>query len=120
MTIIRITLGIVFFAHGAQRLLGWFGGPGLRQTIRAMDEFPKLPIPLISVVIFTEFFGGLGLIVGLLSRVAAGGIGITTLSAIVMEHGRHGLFLNWFGDREGRRYECHLLAIALAVAVVVR
>ena len=119
-TIVRLILGIVFFAHGAQKLLGWFGGPGLKGTLRTMHEFIGLPVPLAFAAVLTEFFGGLGLIVGLLSRVAAIGIGVTMLSAIVMVNGRYGLFLNWFGDRKGQGYEYHLLAIALAAVIIVR
>ena len=120
LTTIRIVLGVVFFAHGAQKMLGWFGGAGLKETLRTMHEFLHLPVPLAFLAVTTEFLGGAGLVVGLLSRVAAIGICITMLSAIVMVHGRSGLFLNWFGDRKGHGLECHLLAIALAIAVVVR
>ncbi len=96
LTIIRIILGVVFFAHGAQKLLGWFGGPGLKETMRTMHDFLGLPLPLAFAAVATEFLGGVGLIVGLLSRVAAVGIGVTMLSAIVMVHGRNGLFMDWF------------------------
>jgi putative oxidoreductase len=85
-----------------------------------MHEFIGLPVPLAFAAVLTEFFGGLGLIVGLFSRVAAIGIGVTMLSAIVMVNGRYGLFLNWFGDRKGHGYEYHLLAIALAAVIIVR
>jgi putative oxidoreductase len=120
LTIIRVILGAVFFAHGAQKMLGWFGGAGLKDTLRTMHEFLGLPIPLAFLAVTSEFLGGAGLIVGLLSRVAAIGICITMLSAIVMVHRRYGLFLNWFGDRKGNGFEYHLLAIALAIAIVVR
>jgi putative oxidoreductase len=119
-TIIRMILGIVFFAHGAQKVLGWFGGPGLKEAIRGMHESVGLPAPLAFAAVATEFLGGLGLIAGLLSRVAAVGIAVTMLSAIVLVHGRYGLFLNWFGDRKGHGYEYHLLALALALAIIVR
>lgn len=120
LTIIRVILGVVFFAHGAQKMLGWFGGDGLKNTLRTMHEFLGLPMPLAFLAVTSEFLGGLGLIVGLLSRVAAIGICITMLSAIVMVHWRNGLFLDWFGDRKGHGFEYHLLAIALAIAIVVR
>jgi len=119
-TLIRITLGVVFFAHGAQKLLGWFGGSGLKETMRTMHQFLGLPIPMAFLAIATEFFGGAGLMVGLLSRVAALGIGVTMVVAILMVHGRYGLFLNWFGDRKGHGIEYHLLAIALAAVIIVR
>jgi putative oxidoreductase len=120
LTIIRTLLGVVFFAHGAQKLLGWYGGPGLKETMRTMHDYLGLPLPLAFAAVATEFFGGLGLIVGLLGRVAAVGIGVTMLSAIVMVHGRNGLFMDWFGARKNHGYEYHLLAIALAVVLIVK
>jgi putative oxidoreductase len=120
LTIIRIILGVVFFAHGAQKLFGWFGGQGLKETVRTMHDLLKLPLPLASAAVATEFLGGVGLIVGLLSRVAAVGIGVTMLSAIVMVHGRNGLFMDWFGARKNHGYEFHLLAIALVVVLVAK
>ena len=119
-TLIRITLGVVFFAHGAQKLLGWYGGAGLKDTMRTMHQFLGLPIPLAFLAIATEFFGGAGLVVGLLSRVAALGIGVTMVVAIFMVNGRYGLFLNWFGDRKGHGFEYHLLVIALAAVIIAR
>jgi putative oxidoreductase len=120
LTLFRTILGVVFFAHGAQKLLGWFGGPGLKETLRTMHETLGLPAPFTCAALATEFFGGLGLIAGLLSRIAAIGIFVVMLTAIVMVSGRYGLFLNWFGDRKGHGYEYHLLAIALAVVIIVR
>ena len=120
LTAVRIILGVVFFAHGAQKLLGWFGGAGLKETLRTLHDFVGLPVPLAFVAVMSEFIGGLGLIVGLLSRVAAIGICITMLSAIATVHWRFGLFMNWLGDRKGHGFEYHLLAIALAIVVIVR
>jgi putative oxidoreductase len=120
LTVIRVILGVVFFAHGAQKVLGWFGGAGLRETLRTMHESLRLPVPLAFLAVTSEFLGGAGLIVGLLGRVAAIGICVTMLAAIVMVHGRYGLFMNWFGDRKGHGIEYHLLAIALAITIIVR
>src|ERR1700682_3426841 len=92
LTIIRTLFGVVFFAHGAQKLLGWYGGPGLKETMRTMHDYLGLPLPLAFAAVATEFFGGAGLIVGLLSRVAAVGIGVTLIAAISMGHGRKRLF----------------------------
>jgi putative oxidoreductase len=119
-TLIRITLGVVFFAHGAQKLLGWFGGAGYRETMRTMHQFLGVPGPLAFLAIATEFLGGAGLIVGLMSRVAALGIAVTMVVAIFTVHFRYGLFLNWFGDRKGHGYEYHLLVIALAAVIIAR
>jgi putative oxidoreductase len=120
LTAVRIILGVVFFAHGAQKLLGWFGGAGLKETIRTLHDFVGLPVPLAFVAVMSEFICGLGLIVGLFSRVAAAGICITMLTAIATVHWRFGLFMNWLGDRKGHGFEYHLLAIGLAIVVVVR
>jgi putative oxidoreductase len=119
-TIVRLILGIVFFAHGAQKVLGWFGGPGLKETIRTMHETLGLPASMAFVAALAEFLGGLGFIAGLLGRVAAVGIAVVMLAAIVMVNGRYGLFLNWLGDRKGHGYEYHLRAIALAAVIIVR
>lgn len=120
LTAIRVILGVVFFAHGTQKMLGWFGGPGLKETLRTMHEFLHLPVPVAFLAVTSEFLGGMGLILGLLSRLAAIGVCVTMLSAIVMVHGRYGLFMNWFGDRKGHGIEYHLLAVAGAIAIVVR
>ena len=90
------------------------------ETMRVMHDFLGLPLPLAFAAVATEFLGGAGLIVGLLSRVAAVGIGVTMLSAIVMVHGRNGLFMDWFGARKNHGYEYHLLAIALVVVLIAK
>ena len=119
-TIVRLILGVVFFAHGAQKLLGWYGGPGLKPTISMMHEHLGLPVPIALLTVAAEFLCGLGLIFGLLGRVAAVGIAFIMFAAIFMVHARNGFFLNWFGDRKGHGYEYHLLAIALAAVIVAR
>ncbi len=115
----RLVLGIVFFAHGAQKMLGWFGGYGFSNTMSAFTQ-GGMPTPLAFFMIFVEFFGGLSLLLGLLSRLA--GLGITALmvGAIAMVHGRFGFFMNWMGQQKGEGFEFHLLAIALAVLILVR
>src|ERR1700688_2851421 len=96
-TIIRLILGVVFFAHGAQKVLGWFGGPGLKSTISMMHEHLGLPTPVAFLAVSAEFLGGLGLIVGLLSRVAAAGIAVVMLVALLTVHWKFGFFMNWYG-----------------------
>lgn len=118
--LVRLILGIVFFAHGGQKMLGWFKGPGLKNSLKTLNEHMHIPAALGFLAIVAEFFGGAGLIVGLLSRIAAVSVVVIMVVAIVLVHGRHGLFLNWFGDREGHGYEYHLLALALAMVIIVR
>lgn len=78
----RIVLGIIFFAHGAQKLLGWFSGPGLASSMRTFTKHLHLPSALAFLVIAGEFFSGVGLIVGLFSRIAALVIVLTMVGAI--------------------------------------
>ena len=113
LTLARIILGMALFAHGAQKLLGWFGGHGLSATLRTFRDQLGIPTPLAYLAIAAEFFGGLGLIVGLFSRIAALGIAIIMVVAMVMVHLKYGFFINWFGDKQGHGIEYHLLAIAL-------
>ena len=116
----RVVLGIIFFAHGAQKMLGWYGGPGLANTMRTFTEHLHLPRALAFLVIAGELVSGVGLIVGLFSRIAAVFIVLTMVGAIVTVHFRFGLFMDWFGSQKGHGIEYHLLAIALALVVVVK
>jgi putative oxidoreductase len=120
LAIVRMVLGIIFFAHGAQKMLGWYGGPGLAKSMRTLTEYLHLPAVLAFLVIAGEFFSGIGLVLGFFSRLAALVIGLTMLGAVALVHLRYGLFLNWFGDKEGHGIEYHLLVIALAMLVVLK
>jgi putative oxidoreductase len=119
LTTLRVVLGVVFFAHGAQKMLGWFGGYGFHGTIGFFTHM-GMPAPVAFLVICTEFFGGLGLIVGLLTRIAALGIGVEMIGAIFMVHLPNGFFMNWTGTQKGEGFEYHLLTIAIAAALLLR
>lgn len=119
LTILRLVLGVVFFAHGAQKMLGWFGGYGFHATMGFFTH-GGMPAPLAFLVICTEFFGGLGLMVGLLTRVAALGIAGLMVGAIFMVHLQNGFFMNWMGTQKGEGIEYHLLAIAIAATLLLR
>jgi putative oxidoreductase len=120
ITILRIVLGMVFFAHGAQKMLGWFGGYGFSGTMGFFTQQMGIPAPLAFLAICAEFFGGLGLIVGFLARIAAIGIMCNMLVAVAMVHGRNGFFMNWSGNQKGEGFEYHLLAIAVLLAILVK
>src|SRR4030095_17016647 len=119
ITMLRLVLGIVFFAHGAQKMLGWFGGPGFSAT---MQTFGQMGVPslLAFLAIAAEFFGGVGLLLGFLGRIAALGIIINMLVAIAAVHLPNGFFMNWTGTQQGEGFEYHLLAIAIALAVFIK
>jgi putative oxidoreductase len=120
VAIARVVLGVIFFAHGAQKMLGWYGGPGLANTMRVFTEHLHLPFTLAYFVIAGEFVSGLGLVAGLFTRVAALFVVLTMVGAIATVHFRFGLFMDWFGGQKGHGIEYHLLAIALALIVVVK
>jgi putative oxidoreductase len=79
-----------------------------------------IPTPFAVLAIFAEFFGGLGLIVGLLTRVAAFGIGVNMLVAILAVHAANGFFVNWSGTQKGEGYEYHLLVLAIVAYLLIR
>jgi putative oxidoreductase len=119
-TFMRLILGIVFFLHGAQKMLGWFGGYGFSGTMHFFTGMMHPPALFAFLAICAEFFGSLGLILGLLTRIAAFGIAVNMIVAIVMIHRQFGPFMNWAGNQKGEGFEYHLLALALAITLMVR
>src|SRR5882724_11927349 len=112
LLVARIVVGIIFMAHGAQKLFGAFGGPGL-------SAFVQMIGPLGYLVTIGEFFGGLGLVFGFLSRFSAASIIIIMLGAVTTIHGKFGFFMNWAGNQAGEGFEYHLLAIAALLPIVI-
>ena len=119
-TILRVMLGIIFFAHGAQKMLGWFGGPGFSGTMGMFTGYMHIPASFAFLAIAAEFFGGLGLILGFLTRIAAFGIAANLVVAVVMVHSSNGFFRNWTGTQKGEGFEYHLLALALTAFLMIR
>lgn len=120
LTVLRAVLGVIFFAHGAQKMLGWYGGYGFDATMGAFTTQLGIPAVFAFLAIAAEFFGGLGLIFGLLTRVAAFGIASVMAVAVYMAHLQFGLFMNWTGTQKGEGYEYHLLAIAMTIVLMMR
>jgi putative oxidoreductase len=117
--VVRLGLGVVFFAHGAQKVLGWFGGPGLKGTVGHMGQM-GVPTPAAVTAAFVEFLGGLGMLVGFLARPAALGIIVVMAVAIAKVHGRHGLFLNMTNaPGRGHGFEFNLALIAMALGILI-
>ncbi len=115
---LRLGLGTIFMAHGAQKLLGWFGGAGFEGTIGYFQQNLGIPMELTIVAIVAEFFGGLAVILGLFTRVAASGLAAVMAVAIVKVHWAHGFFLNWTcagGAGHGFEFNLALLAMALTL-----
>jgi putative oxidoreductase len=117
---LRFALGVIFFAHGAQKVLGWFGGYGLAATRGFFENALGISAPLFYLVGVAEFLGGILIVFGVLSRVWAIGYGIEMLVAIFKVHLPVGFFMNWgsIGGRgEGYEFQIALLAMSLALAL---
>jgi putative oxidoreductase len=119
LTVQRTILGAVIFPHGAQKLLGWFGGYGFDGTMKFFTESMGLPAPLALLIILAESVGALALIAGLGTRIAALGISAVMAGAIITTHASVGFFMNWFGNQSGEGFEFHLLALALSLPLLV-
>jgi putative oxidoreductase len=106
LLLVRAIVGVIFAMHGSQKLLGTFGGPGLAQTVENFGGGP-----LGYLVTIGEFFGGLGLIVGLLTRFSAASLIVIMIGAIVRVHGQHGFFLH----HDGFEYNLALIGLLLPI-----
>ena len=118
-TILRLVLGVIFFAHGAQKMLGWFGGYGFTGTMGFFTGVLHIPAVFAFLAIAAEFFGGLGLIFGLFTRVASFGVLCNMIVAVAMVHSHFGFWMNWTGAHKGEGFEYHLLLIAASVFLII-
>ena len=118
-SIARWTLGLVIFPHGAQKLLGLFGGYGYSATMESLTTQIGLPSIVVSSVIMIEFFGAISLVLGFFSRFWAISIAGMFVGIIITTQLEHGFFMNWYGNQAGEGYEFSLLVIGLALSIVV-
>lgn len=118
-TIIRIVLGLILFPHGAQKLLGWFGGYGFDGTMGFLTGSVGLPWIIGFLVIIIEFFGALALIFGFATRIVSIGLIALFAGIVFTGHLDHGFFMNWSGQQKGEGYEYHLLVIGMALSLLV-
>lgn len=119
ITVVRVTLGVIFFAHGAQKVFGWFGGYGLKGTTGYFVSI-GLPLPVAYAACFLELLGGVGLVLGLFTRLAALAIIAMMTGAIAKVHWPHGFFINWeLAPGRGHGFEANLAYIAMALACVI-
>ena len=117
--ILRVVLGGVIFAHGAQKLLGWYGGFGFEGTMGFFTQKMGLPWLVAFLVIIGESIGSLGLLAGLLTRFTAASFIVIMLGAIMTVHLPQGFFMNWFGQQTGEGFEYHLLVIGMSLALLI-
>ena len=117
---IRLGLAVIFIAHGGQKLFGIWGGPGLQTTIEAFERSLGVPSYLTLIVVGTEFFGGLTVLVGFFTRLAAAGLAINMVAAIIKVHLMNGFFLNWsITPGKGHGYEFNFALLAMSIALLL-
>jgi putative oxidoreductase len=117
-TVIRITLGVVLFSHGAQSMLGWFGGFGLKVTIEFLSKNMGLPAFIGFMVISIQFFGSLMLLTGMLTRTAALGV-FGIFIGMASYHVDYGFHMNWSGTNAGEGFEYHVLVLAMCLMLFI-
>jgi putative oxidoreductase len=120
LTLLRVALAIMVFPHGAQKLLGWFGGFGFSGTMGFLTQQMHIPAALALLVFAAEFFGALGVFFGFLGRIAAFGIAVDLTVVAVMAHLPNGFFLNYSGQQKGEGVEFLIVPVATAIAIVIR
>lgn len=120
LALLRTILGVVFFMHGAQKVLGWFGGYGLKGTVGYFKSALGIPTPAGYAAAFTEFVGGIALILGIFTQPAAFGILVTMLVATFKVHGASGFFLNTTNDpKRGHGFEYTLTLGVIALVLLI-
>lgn len=116
--ILRLTTGVVIFAHGAQKLFGWFGGFGFEATMQYFTGTAGLPYAIGVLVIAGESIGMVALALGLLTRFTAISLIVIMTGAFVIDHSHHGFFMDWFGQKSGEGFEYDILVIGSALGIV--
>jgi putative oxidoreductase len=119
LTLARVALALVFLGHGSQKVFGWFGGLGFDGTLEMFQRTMGIPPAFTVMAMTAEVLGGLGLLVGLLTRVAASAVLIVMILAPFLNGLYVRFFMNWTGRNPGEGFEYHMLAIALILAVLV-
>jgi putative oxidoreductase len=120
LTLSRLVLGFLFFVHGSQLMLGWFGGFGLSGSMQFFTQQLGIPAAFAFLAISAQFFGGILLIVGLAGRIAALTIICNMVAAVAKVHWQFGLFMNWYGTQKGEGFEYHLLVVTIGLLIVAR
>ena len=117
--ILRLSLAIFIWPHGAQKALGLFGGPGIAGTASFLSGQMGLPVILVYVVIALEFVGPVLLVLGVLTRLVALGIAIDMTAAAVLVHLPNGYFLNYSGTLKGEGFEFIVPIVGIALALLI-
>ena len=117
--LLRLTIALVMLPHGAQKMLGIFGGYGFKATMNFFTESMKLPWPIAFLVIIIEFVGPISLLLGFGTRLWATALAIVMIGAVWTTSGQYGFFMNWYGNQAGEGFEYHLLVIGLCLSLLI-
>ncbi len=117
--LLRVILGVVFFVHGSQKVLGWFGGYGLSGTVGYFKDVVHIPAFFAYLGPFVEFLGGIALVFGMFTKVAALGIFIMMVVATAKVHFPNGFLLSGKGDGKGQGYEFTLTLAIISLVLVL-
>lgn len=120
LTVLRVSLGIMILPHGLQKMFGLFGGFGFSGTMEFFTATMGIPWIFAAAAILAESLGGVALIFGVGTRLAAFGVGVTMLVAALISHMQHGFFMNWFGHQKGEGVEFFILAVGIAIVLIFR
>jgi putative oxidoreductase len=116
---IRVALGVVILPHGAQKVLGWFGGAGLEKTLHTFTQM-GFPVWVTVLLMLVESVGALLLVAGFLTRLWALGIGTGIAVCMLKFHVQYGFFMNWFNQQKGEGYEYHILVLGIVLALLIK
>ena len=117
---LRVVLAVVVFPHGAQKMLGWFGGFGPSGTMGFLTTQMHIPAPIAMLVFVGEFFAPIALFFGFLGRLSALAIAIDFTTVAFKAHLQNGFFMNWGGQQKGEGVEMFILLVAMAIALLIR
>ena len=117
-TFVRIIAGVIVFPYGMQKLFGWFGGPGIHGTLKDLG-FRRIPRSIAWLIIIGQSFGSVAIVSGFLSRVAAGGLFVIFIGALIV-HWHDGWMMNWYGRKNGEGIEYFVMLVSLLLLVIVK
>lgn len=118
--LLRLTLALVLFPHGAQKVLGWFGGQGLGPTLQHFQGDLGIPLLFGIVAIAAEFLGSISLLIGFLTRVVAFVVAVEMIVAVYLLHLDFGFFMNWMGEQKGEGFAYHILILGMCLALMLK
>jgi putative oxidoreductase len=119
LLILRLSVAVVLWPHGAQKALGLFGGPGIAGTVAGLSGHMGLPAALVYLIIAIEFLGPIALVLGVLTRLVALGIAIDMACAAVLVHLPNGFFMNFAGNQRGEGIEYFISIVGASLALVI-